>query len=319
MDIDYLLFLQRFRERINDALTPFMELVSLFAISFLITIPAFIYWCKDKRIGLYALSTYALSSVLTVVVKLTACVYRPWIRDSRIIPAGNAVMFSTGYSFPSGHTSNAASIYGGLALKSPKKRRWIKVICVLMILLTAFSRNYLGVHTPQDVLTAILLGTIAVLFMSKLFAYLSEHTEKEDIVLAAGIVFCIAALVYISVKPYPRDIVNGKLLVDPKAMMKDGFGCIGRLTALCVARYAERKWVRYTPSLSPKTIMLGIAGSFITVLIITFGIFPLRSLFGLHWGAFAKNFIMMTFIILIWPAVMKQSTKDKKRFSNDIS
>ncbi|SEH52675.1 PAP2 superfamily protein [Ruminococcus flavefaciens] len=311
MDIDYLLFLQHFRESINDALTPFMEFVSLFAISFLITIPAFIYWCKDKRIGLYALSAYALSSAITVIVKLTACVYRPWIRDSRIIPAGDSVRSATGYSFPSGHTSNAASIYGGLALKSPKKRRWIKVICVLMILLTAFSRNYLGVHTPQDVLTAILLGTIAVLFMSKLSSYLSKHTEKENIVLAAGIVFCIASLIYISAKPYPRDIVNGKLLVDPKAMMKDGFGCIGRLTALCAARYAEKKWVRYSPSLSPKTVVLGIAGSFITVLIITFGIFPLKALFGLHWGAFAKNFIMMTFIILIWPAVMKQRTKDK--------
>ena len=74
MDIDYLLVLQRFRERINDVLTPFMELVSIFAISFLVLIPAFIYWCKDKRVGLYVLSSYVLSSVLTVIIKLTACV-----------------------------------------------------------------------------------------------------------------------------------------------------------------------------------------------------------------------------------------------------
>ena len=121
MDIDYLLMLQRFRERINGILTPFMELVSLFAISFLILIPAFIYWCTDKRIGLYALSTYALSSVLTVVIKLTACVYRPWIRDSRIIPAGDSVRSATGYSFPSGHTANAASIYGGVSSEVTEK------------------------------------------------------------------------------------------------------------------------------------------------------------------------------------------------------
>lgn len=309
MDIDYLLILQRFRERINGVLTPFMEFVSLFAISFLILIPTFMYWCTDKRIGLYTLSAYALSSVLTVVIKLTVCVYRPWIRDSRIIPANNSVRFSTGYSFPSGHTSNAASIYGGLALKPPKKKRLVSFICVFMIMLTAFSRNYLGVHTPQDVLTAILLGASVVLAMSKLFAYLSAHKEKENLFLAVGIVFGILTLIYISVKPYPRDMVNGELLVDPEVMMKDGFSCAGRFTALCISRYAEKKWVRYSPTLSRKTVVLGGVGAVITLLITTLGGTPLETLFGMHWGAFAKNFIMMSFIIVIWPAIMKLNTK----------
>ena len=49
MDIDYLLLLQRFRENINDALTPFMEYVSLFAVTFLIMIPVFVYWVVDKK------------------------------------------------------------------------------------------------------------------------------------------------------------------------------------------------------------------------------------------------------------------------------
>lgn len=274
-----------------------------------LVIPAFIYWCRDKRVGLYALSSYALSSVLTVVVKLTACVYRPWIRDSRIIPAGDYVRFATGYSFPSGHTANAASIYGCLAIKSAKKQGWISYICLFMILLTAFSRNYLGVHTPQDVLTAILLGAVVVFGMTKLFAYLSAHKEKENIFLTGGIVLGILALIYISVKPYPRDIVNGELLVDPETMMKDGFKCIGRFTALCTSRYAEKKWVRYSPSLSLKTAVLGIAGAFITMLIITLGTSPLEAIFGIHWGAFVKNFIMMSFIIVIWPAIMKITIK----------
>lgn len=311
MDIDYLLMLQRFRERFNNVLTPFMELVSIFAISFLILIPAFIYWCRDKRIGLYILSSYALSSVLAVVIKLTACIYRPWIRDSRIIPAENAVRSATGYSFPSGHTTNAASIYGCLAIKSTKKPRWLSFICMFMILLTAFSRNYLGVHTPQDVLTAIILGAAVVFGMSKLFAYLSVHKEKENLLLAGGITFGILAMIYISVKPYPRDIVNGELLVDPEVMMKDGFGCIGRFIALCSSRYAEKKWVQYSPSLSLKTAILGIVGAFITTLIISLGGSAMEAIFGMHCGTFCKNFIMMSFIIVIWPAIMKLIIKDK--------
>jgi membrane-associated phospholipid phosphatase len=315
MDIEYLLMLQHFRERINDALTPFMELVSLSAVSFLILIPAFIYWCADKRAGLYALSTYALSSVLTVVIKLTACVYRPWIRDSRIIPAGDSVRSATGYAFPSGHTSNAVSIYGCMAVSVRKKHKWISVICVCLILLTAFSRNYLGVHTPQDVLAAMLLGTAVISEMYRLFGYLQTYPEKEDIVLAAGTVFSIAALVYIAMKPYPTGVVDGELLVDPKVMMKDGFGCTGRLAAFCLARYAEKKWVRYSPSLCSKTIVSGVVGAAITMLIITFGSSPMEAVFGMHWGAFAKNFIMMLFVIVIWPAVIKLICKDRDMIS----
>ena len=311
MDIDYLLMLQHFRERINDLLTPFMELVSLSAISILILIPAFMYWCTDKSAGLYTLSSYALSSALTVIVKLTVCVYRPWIRDSRIIPAGDSVTSATGYSFPSGHTANAASVYGSLAVSAGKKKKQISVICGFLILLTAFSRNYLGVHTPQDVLAAMLLGFAVAFGMSKMFVYLSGNPEKEDIVLAGGIVFCIAALVYISVKPYPSGIVNGAVLVEPKVMMKDGFGCIGRLAAFCIARYAEKKLVRYSPSMSFRTAVLGVAGAVITTLIILYGGSPAEAVFGMHWGAFAKNFIMMSFIIVIWPAVMKFGFKDK--------
>ncbi len=78
MDIEYLLFLQNFRNSINDALTPFMEAISYFAVS--------------------------------------VCAYRPWIRDVRVLPAGDAIKTATGYSFPSGHTTTATPIYGGLAL-----------------------------------------------------------------------------------------------------------------------------------------------------------------------------------------------------------
>ena len=42
MDIAYLLWWQDFRNSINDALTPFMEEVSLFAVTYLIIIVAFI-------------------------------------------------------------------------------------------------------------------------------------------------------------------------------------------------------------------------------------------------------------------------------------
>ena len=108
MDIQYLLFLQDFRNSIDNALTPFMEGVSMFAVTYLILFPVYYYWNRNKRDGLYVLVAYYFCMVITPLVKLTACVYRPWIRDSRIVPAGKAIVTATGYSFPSGHTTTVA-------------------------------------------------------------------------------------------------------------------------------------------------------------------------------------------------------------------
>ena len=56
MDIDILLILQEFRNSIGDALTPFMEWLSLFAVTYLPVVPALIYWTSSKKKGLFPLA-----------------------------------------------------------------------------------------------------------------------------------------------------------------------------------------------------------------------------------------------------------------------
>ena len=184
MDIQYLLLLQNLRNSTSNALTPFMEMISLFAVTYLVIVPALVYWCVDKRSGLYTMASYTTTVAINAVVKLTACIYRPWIRDSRVLPAGDAITTATGYSFPSGHTTSSTSIYGALAVSAWKKMRWVSVLCIIFALLTCFSRNYLGVHTPQDVLVGMAEGVLILWAMSKLFPWLDKNPGKENIVLA---------------------------------------------------------------------------------------------------------------------------------------
>lgn len=309
MDIDYLLLLQNLREATNNVLTPFMEMISLFAVTYLIIVPAFVYWCIDKRSGLYTIASYHASVSVNAVVKLTCCVYRPWIRDSRVLPAGDAITTATGYSFPSGHTMTATPIYGGLAVSAWKKLRWISVLCIICLVLTAFSRNYLGVHTPQDVLVGLAIGTAVLFGMSALFKFLTAHPEKENLILGIGAAFCIAALVYITLKPYPMDYVNDKLLVDPERMKKDGYGDIGMLLALCGARFIEKTWIKYKPTVTKENLVKGLAGAVLTFFLIETMGQPMTALFGVHWGALAKSFVIVMFIIAIWPAIMKATDK----------
>ena len=65
----------------------------------------------------------------------------------------------TSYSFPSGHTSSSFAAALILTLRH-KKVGWLAYIPAVLI---AFSRIFLFVHYPTDVLAGILLGTLAAL------------------------------------------------------------------------------------------------------------------------------------------------------------
>lgn len=79
-------------------------------------------------------------------------------------PVAVAYYPETGYSFPSGHSATAMTLYGllGYWLVRGRRRirsRWLVGFCALgLILLVGFSRIYLGVHFLSDVLGGYLLG-----------------------------------------------------------------------------------------------------------------------------------------------------------------
>ena len=124
-----------------------------------------IFWSVDRSLGYRIIANCLSGHLVNNFLKLTACVYRPWIREHKLIPAPQAVESATGYSFPSGHTQMAMSFYGSIAVHFRSGNPLVCVLCTVMILLTGFSRNYLGVHTPQDVFVSIMIGLI-LLFIS---------------------------------------------------------------------------------------------------------------------------------------------------------
>lgn len=283
-----------------------MQGISSFSVSYLILLPAFLYWCWDKRRGLLTMASFCLSVAVTSVIKLTACVYRPWIKDPRIIPAVKSLPSS--YSFPSGHTAMGTPMYLGSALIfwQKKQTKIIAIFCVIMALLNGFSRNYLGVHTPQDVGVGFLLSLGSLYVVWQAGAYFQKHPEKENRWLLGISIASVVALIYLLYKPYPLDYVDGKLVVNPHKMLKSAFEGTGVLIGFCVARYIEKTWIRFKETgLNLKGILWGITGLIALFLFLTYANAPFKSLFGAQWGRFAWSATLMLYIVALYPLVLK--------------
>jgi undecaprenyl-diphosphatase len=73
------------------------------------------------------------------------------------------------YSFPSGHAVASTLFYGTVCvlglehLRSPLRRGLATAAAVGMVLLVSFSRVYLGVHYPVDVVAGMALGGACLL------------------------------------------------------------------------------------------------------------------------------------------------------------
>jgi hypothetical protein len=252
------------------------------------------------------LASYFLCVGVNAAVKLTACVYRPWIRDARVVPAGDAIRTATGYSFPSGHTATAGPIYLALAKAFYPIKKWLAYLLVILLLITGFSRNYLGVHTPQDVVFAMLEAMVTVYAMDKIFRYVEKNPEKENILLLFEFLFAAAGLVFITYKPYPMQYVNGELLVNPRKMMNDGYADLAVMMMYPLARFIEKKWIRFkSVGLNWKGLITAIIGSAIFWALCTYLDPYLIAQLGSHWGKFAISVVDVFFFITIYPLFIR--------------
>ena len=152
--MDFLRFLEGIRTPELNAL--FLVLTWFGEEVLVLAIICSIYWCMNKRLAYRICFSFLSSGLLVQTLKITFRVPRPWVKDPSFIAVKQAVPTATGYSFPSGHTPCATSLYSTFAYNT-KKNLW-RVICLLIIFSVMFSRMYLGVHTPTDVVVSFILS-----------------------------------------------------------------------------------------------------------------------------------------------------------------
>jgi len=145
-DPSFIIWIQEFSSPLLDS---FFKAITFLGNEeyYILSIPL-LFWLYDKKFALRFGIFFLFNAYLNSFIKHIFKVPRP-PQELHKIEQG-------GYSFPSGHAQGNTAFWGYLAVQI--KRRWAYVVAAVLFCLVAFSRVYLGVHFPSDIIVGILVG-----------------------------------------------------------------------------------------------------------------------------------------------------------------
>ncbi len=248
-----------------------------------------ILWCVDKKWGYRLFYMGLLGSAVNQLLKGVFLLPRPWVIDPSFQIVESARAAATGYSFPSGHTQGAAMLFGGLALW--RRRKWVTVACVIVVLIVGFSRLYLGVHTPLDVGVSLLCGVLMVWLMSYLFQKADSGRGALYVIGGAGMLLCAASLLYVLIAP-----TSAKNVAEFDAQgLKSTFTLLGAMAGLIVIWWLDDRYLHFTVKAVWWAQILKCIGGIGVLLLVRAALkYPLDALFGGYEAADAVRYFLVT-------------------------
>ncbi len=263
-------------------------------IAFLV-VALILFWCVDKRQGYYVLTVGFFGTLANQFLKITCRIPRPWVRDPEFTILEQAREAATGYSFPSGHTQSSVGTFGAIAYTA--KNKIVRYICIAVAVLVPFSRMYIGVHFPHDVVVAAGMA-VALIFIMKPLVFGSDG-KNIPVIFAVGAVLSFAFLLYVELFPFPKDI-------DPHNMesaVKNAYTLLGCLLGLLLAYYVDEKKLHFPVEAIWWAQLLKVALGLALVLAVkegTKGV--LDVIFGGHMMARGIRYFLVVLVAgVLWP------------------
>ena len=295
----FLYFLESIRNPVFDWF--FSLITHLGEETFFLVIAIFFFWCVNKREGYFILITGLVGTVVNQIAKLFFRIPRPWILDPDFDIIEAAREEATGYSFPSGHTQNIAGTFGSIAAYEPKK--WKTALCTTVVVLVAFSRMYLGVHTPLDVVVSLFVALALILVLRPVFADEDKFEKFMPYVVICSTVLAVGFLVYVQ-------SVSGDATLDEHnylSALKNAYTLLGCTAGLIVVYFLDSKFIHFETEAKWYAQILKLAIGLGGVLAIKAGLSsPLTNLFGDEYIARAvRYFLIVLFAGGVWPLTFK--------------
>lgn len=264
-----------------------------------------VFWCVSKWEGYYLMTIAFCGTVLNQFLKLICRVPRPWVRDPNFTIVESARAEATGYSFPSGHTQNAIGLFGGMARWGG--RRWVRLGLTTLALVIAFSRMYLGVHTPADVGVSLVLAAALVLGLYPLMRRAQEKPRYMGYVLAAMLVVSGAFVVFVETCGFPADMDAENLASG----IGNAWKMLGAVAGMTLAWLLDRRYIHFETQAVWWVQVIKVAVGMALLLAIKSGLkAPLLALLG-HEGLAGgvRYFLLVLVAGSVWPLVFRPMSK----------
>lgn len=162
----------------GNTMTFFSASVTPFSIITPLSILGYAFILKDKQQaynGLMIASSEIFSSLITTSMKLGFKRERPFNTYQNDIIKYSA---AGSYSFPSGHTSAAFNLATALTINYPKW--YVYIPAYIWASSVGYSRMYLGVHYPSDVLIGAITGSGTAILTHYVRKYLSKNKISQN-------------------------------------------------------------------------------------------------------------------------------------------
>lgn len=294
--MDFLYFLEEIR---LPVLNEFMLFITQLGEETAFLIAALIlFWCVDKYRGYYILAVGFIGTLANQFMKLVFRVPRPWVLDENFTILEQAREAASGYSFPSGHTQSAVGTFGGIAYTT--KNRWIRVAAIVVAVLVPFSRMYIGVHTPLDVLTAAAMAVILIFVLRPVVC--GNGGKYIKYLLVFMMVLALSFLCYVELYQFPENIDTHNLTSG----IKNAYTLFGALVGLVLVYIVDEKWLDFSTKAVWWAQVMKVAGGLLVVLLIKSGLkTPLNFLMGESLGRSARYFLIVIAAGVVWPLSFK--------------
>jgi len=261
-----------------------------------------VFWCADKRKGYYILMAGFVGTIVNQFLKLVCAVPRPWVQDPNFTIVEAAREAASGYSFPSGHSQNAVATFGGVALTI--RNRYLKAAAAAIAVLVPFSRMYLGVHTPADVLTGSLLS-LGFLLALKPMVTTTKKTAMKDII-GFLLVLAVCFLLYVEIYPFPENFDVHNLTSG----LKNAYTLLGCMIGLGIVYLVEKKYVNFeTKAIWWAQIMKVILGLCVVLLVKEGLRAPLEAMLPVYPARAVRYFLIVLTAGLLWPMTFQWFSK----------